>query len=344
MSVSARKNAVTTCELRQHAYKSLLRFFAEEIRPLAELFCQSRNQMANNFEDNAMFRGSITALVTPFDGDQVDEKSFQSFVDWQIKSGTKALVPTGTTGESPTLSHPEHDRVVKLCIEAADGRVPVMAGTGSNNTAEAIRLTKAAKDAGADAALIAMPYYNKPNQAGMYAHFEAIHNAVDIPIYIYNIPGRSIVDMSPETMGELSKLDNIVGVKDATGDVGRVSLQRMTCGADFNQLSGEDATAIGFNAHGGNGCISVTANVAPELASQMQEASLSGDTAKALEIQDRLIPLHTALFKDPNPAPAKYALSILGQMKTDIRLPLVGASESVKDEVKSAMRHAGLIN
>lgn len=291
-----------------------------------------------------MFRGSITALVTPFDGEQVDEKSFQSFVDWQIKSGTKALVPTGTTGESPTLSHPEHDRVVKLCIEAAGGRVPVMAGTGSNNTAEAIRLTRAAKDAGADAALIATPYYNKPSQDGLYAHYEAIHNAVDIPIYVYNIPGRSIVDISPETMGRLAKLENIVGVKDATGDVGRVSYQRMTCGADFSQLSGEDATAIGFNAHGGVGCISVTANVAPELCAQMQEASLSGDFAKAIEIQDRLMPLHNAMFMEPSPAPAKFALSLLGQCKTDIRLPLVGASDVAKAAITSAMRHAGLIN
>lgn len=291
-----------------------------------------------------MFRGSLTALVTPFDGERVDEKSFQSFVDWQIKSGTKALVPTGTTGESPTLSHPEHDRVVKLCIEAADGRVPVMAGTGSNNTAEAIRLTQAAKDAGADAVLIATPYYNKPSQDGLYAHYEAIHNAVDIPIYVYNIPGRSIVDITPETMGRLAKLENIVGVKDATGDVGRVSAQRMTCGADFIQLSGEDATAIGFNAHGGHGCISVTSNVAPELCAQMQEASLAGDNATAIEIQDRLMPLHNAMFMEPSPAPAKFALSLLGQCKTDIRLPLVGATDTAKAAITSAMRHAGLIN
>src|SRR5690606_25443400 len=236
-------------------------------------------------EDIVMFRGSITALVTPFDGARVDEKSFQSLCDWQIKSGTKGLVPVGTTGESPTLSHPEHDRVVELCIEVAKGRVPVMAGTGSNNTMEAIRLTEHAKKAGADAVLIAMPYYNKPTQEGMYAHYKAIHDAVEIPIYIYNIPGRSIVDMTPETMGRLAKLPNIVGVKDATGDVSRVTLQRLHCGTDFNQLSGEDGTAVGFNAQGGNGCISVTANVAPDLVSAMQEATLAGDYKKAVDLQ-----------------------------------------------------------
>ncbi|OUR75680.1 4-hydroxy-tetrahydrodipicolinate synthase [Alphaproteobacteria bacterium 46_93_T64] len=291
-----------------------------------------------------MFRGSITALVTPFSGESVDEKAFQSFVDWQIKSGTKGLVPVGTTGESPTLSHPEHDRVVALCIEAAEGRVPVMAGAGSNNTLEAIRLSQQAQKTGADAVLIAMPYYNKPTQEGMYAHYEAINNAVDIPIYIYNIPGRSIVDMDPDTMGALSKLKNIVGVKDATGDVGRVSLQRHHCGVEFNQISGEDATAIGFNAHGGNGCISVTSNVAPALVSQMQEASLAGDGAKAIELQDKLIPLHRAMFLYASPAPAKYALSLLGKCKEDVRLPLVGAPDSVKAEVKAAMIHAGILD
>ncbi|MCR9212449.1 MAG: 4-hydroxy-tetrahydrodipicolinate synthase [Proteobacteria bacterium] len=291
-----------------------------------------------------MFRGSITALITPFDGAQVDEKSFQSFCDWQIKSGTKALVPTGTTGESPTLSHAEHDRVVELCVEVAAGQVPVMAGTGSNNTQEAIRLTQAAKEAGADAVLIAMPYYNKPTQDGMYAHYKAIHDAVEIPIYIYNIPGRSVVDMTPETMGKLAKLENIVGVKDATAAVDRVSLQRLHCGKDFNQLSGEDSTAIGFNAHGGNGCISVTANVAPDLVSEMQEASLAGDKDKAIELQDRLMPLHRALFIEANPSPAKYALSLLDKCKADVRLPLVGIQEGTKREVESAMRHAGILN
>jgi 4-hydroxy-tetrahydrodipicolinate synthase len=292
-----------------------------------------------------MFRGSITALVTPFDGERLDEKSFQSFCDWQIKSGTKALVPVGTTGESPTLSHPEHDRVVELCVEVAKGRVPVMAGAGSNNTLEAIRLTKHAKEAGADAALIAMPYYNKPTQEGMYAHYEAINNAVDIPIYIYNIPGRSIVDMTPETMGRLAKLKNIVGVKDATGDVARVSLQRLHCGTDFNLLSGEDGSAIGFNAHGGNGCISVTANVAPELASRMQEASLAGDNAKAIELQDRLMPLHRALFLESSPAPTKYALSLLGKCKPDVRMPIIPVvKDETKREIEAAMRHAGILN
>ena len=291
-----------------------------------------------------MFRGSITALVTPFTGESVDEKAFQSFVDWQIKSGTKGLVPVGTTGESPTLSHPEHDRVVELCIEAADKRVPVMAGAGSNNTSEAIRLSQQAQKAGADAVLIAMPYYNKPSQEGMYAHYEAVNNAVDIPIYIYNIPGRSIVDMTPETMGELAKLKNIVGVKDATGDVSRVSLQRHFCGDEFVQISGEDATAIGFNAHGGVGCISVTSNVAPALVSQLQEATLAGDYSKAIEIQDKLILLHRAMFMFPSPAPAKYALSLLGQCKDDIRLPLVNVPESAKPVIQAALRHAGLID
>lgn len=291
-----------------------------------------------------MFRGSITALVTPFTGESVDEKKFQSFVDWQIKSGTKGLVPVGTTGESPTLSHPEHDRVVELCIEAAEGRVPVMAGAGSNNTEEAVRLSQHAQKAGADAVLIAMPYYNKPSQEGMYAHFEKLNNSVDIPIYIYNIPGRSIVDMNPETMGELAKLKNIVGVKDATGDVGRVSLQRHFCGTDFIQLSGEDATAIGFNAHGGHGCISVTSNVAPQLVSDMQEASLAGDRDAAVAIQDKLIPLHTALFQFPSPAPVKYALSLIGKCEPTLRLPLVECPDHIKSGVEKAMRHAGLID
>ncbi|PHQ71478.1 MAG: 4-hydroxy-tetrahydrodipicolinate synthase [Sneathiella sp.] len=291
-----------------------------------------------------MFRGSITALVTPFDGERVDEKSFQSLCDWQIKSGTKALVPTGTTGESPTLSHPEHDRVVELCIEVANGRVPVMAGTGSNNTAEAIRLTAQAKKAGADAALIAMPYYNKPTQDGMIAHYTAIHDAVDIPIYIYNIPGRSIVDMTPETMGKLANLEHIVGVKDATADVSRVSAQRLTCGNSFNQLSGEDATALGFNAHGGNGCISVTANVAPEQVAILQNASLHGERSIALEMQDRLMPLHTALFLEANPSPVKYAMSLLDICKADVRLPLVPIREETERAVEAAMRHAGLLD
>lgn len=291
-----------------------------------------------------MFRGSLTALITPFVGESVDEKAFQSFCDWQIKSGTKGLVPVGTTGESPTLSHPEHDRVVELCIEAADGRVPVMAGAGSNNTLEAIRLSQQAQKTGADAVLVAMPYYNKPTQEGMYAHYEAINNAVDIPIFIYNIPGRSIVDMAPETMGALSKLKNIVGVKDATGDVGRVSLQRLHCGTDFLQLSGEDATAIGFNAHGGLGCISVASNVAPELVSKMQEASLAGDMKEAIRCQDLLMPLHRALFLFSSPSPTKYALSLMGKCNEDVRLPLVGITDDVKREVEAAMRHAGILD
>jgi 4-hydroxy-tetrahydrodipicolinate synthase len=309
------------------------------------MICEANTTTETYLRIIVMFRGSITALVTPFDGERLDEKSFQDLCDWQIKSGTKALVPVGTTGESPTLSHPEHDRVVELCVEVAKGRVPVMAGAGSNNTLEAIRLTKHAKAAGADAALIAMPYYNKPTQEGMYAHYKAINDAVDIPIYIYNIPGRSIVDMTPETMGRLAKLKNIVGVKDATGDVSRVSLQRLHCGTEFNQLSGEDGSAIGFNAHGGNGCISVSANVAPELASQMQEASLAGDNAKAIELQDRLMPLHRALFLESSPAPTKYALSLLGKCKPDVRMPIIPVvKDETKREIEAAMRHAGILN
>tara|TARA_R100000005_G_scaffold96677_1_gene85932 strand:- start:7761 stop:8639 length:879 start_codon:yes stop_codon:yes gene_type:complete len=292
-----------------------------------------------------MFRGSITALVTPFDGARVDEKSFQSFCDWQIKSGTKALVPVGTTGESPTLSHPEHDRVVELCVEVAKGRVPVMAGAGSNNTLEAIRLTKHAKKAGADAVLIAMPYYNKPTQEGMYAHYKAINDAVDIPIYIYNIPGRSVVDMTPETMGRLAQLTNIVGVKDATGDVSRAALQRIHCGEDFIQLCGDDPIALGYNAQGGSGCISVTSNVAPALVSEMQEASLAGENEKAIALQDRLIRLHKALFIEASPAPTKYALSLLGKCKPDVRLPIIPVfKEESKREIEAAMRDAGVLN
>lgn len=290
-----------------------------------------------------MFRGSITALITPFRDGQVDQAAFQAFVDWQIVEGTHGLVPTGTTGESPTLSHAEHKRVVELCIEAAAGRVPVMAGTGSNSTEEAIALTRHAREAGADAALVVTPYYNKPTQDGLYAHFKAIAEAVEIPIYIYNIPGRSVVNMSVEIMARLAELPNIAGVKDATGDLTRPSLQRWKCGKDFTQLSGEDGTALGFNAHGGVGCISVAANVAPRLLSRFQIATLQGDYATALELQDQLMPLHHALFVETNPGPIKYAASLLGKCTPDLRLPLVAVSDATRQTVRAAMDHAGLL-
>lgn len=292
-----------------------------------------------------MFKGSIPALVTPFRNGAVDEKAFQEFVDWQIKEGSHGLVPVGTTGESPTLSHAEHKRVIELCIEAAGGRVPVMAGAGSNNTVEAIDFATHAEKAGADALLIVTPYYNKPNQPGLIAHYRAIDAAVSIPIYIYNIPGRSVIDMQPETMAELFQTSrNIKGVKDATANMARASRQRELCGPDFVQLSGEDITALGFNAHGGTGCISVTANVAPRLCSQFQEAMLAGDFATALSIQDRLAPLHNALFIEPNPTGAKYALSLLGKLENELRLPLVPVSETTKATIRDAMTHAGLLN
>ena len=294
-----------------------------------------------------MFQGSIPALVTPFtDAGQVDEASFANHVDWQIKEGSSGLVPVGTTGESPTLSHAEHKRVVELCIEAAAKRVPVMAGAGSNNTREAIELAQHAERAGADAVLVVTPYYNKPTQKGLVAHFSAIAEAVKLPIYIYNIPGRSVIDMTPETMGALAKAhSNIVGVKDATGKIERVSEQRLTCGKEFKQLSGEDATALGFNAHGGVGCISVTANVAPRLCAEFQAATLAGDYAKALEYQDRLMPLHKAIFMEPGLCGAKYGLSKLGRMSRNARSPLISTLEPATEAaIDAAMRHAGLLN
>ena len=294
-----------------------------------------------------MFQGSIPALVTPFtDAGLVDEASFAAHVDWQIKEGSRGLVPVGTTGESPTLSHAEHKRVVELCIEAAAKRVPVMAGAGSNNTREAIELAQHAEKAGADAILVVTPYYNKPTQKGLIAHYSAIAEAVKLPIYIYNIPGRSVIDMTPETMGALAKAhSNIVGVKDATGKIERVSEQRLTCGKEFKQLSGEDATALGFNAHGGVGCISVTANVAPRLCAEFQAATLAGDYAKALEYQDRLMPLHRAIFMEPGLCGAKYGLSKLGRMGRTVRSPLISTLEpSTEAAIDAAMRHAGLLN
>lgn len=292
-----------------------------------------------------MFRGSIPALVTPFKDGKVDEKAFQEFVDWQIKQGSHGLVPVGTTGESPTLTFSEHKRVVQMTVEVSAGRVPVMAGAGSNNPVEAIEFAQHAQEVGADAILSVTPYYNKPNQAGLKAHFTAIAKSVDLPIFIYNIPGRSVIDMQSQTMAELfAGVDNIVGVKDATANLARASEQRHLCGTDFIQLSGEDITALGFMAHGGHGCISVTANIAPALCAQFQEACMSGDFATALSIQDRLAPLHDALFIEPNPAGPKYALSLLGKMENELRLPLVTVSEQTQETIHKAMVHAGLIN
>jgi 4-hydroxy-tetrahydrodipicolinate synthase len=291
-----------------------------------------------------MFKGSFVALITPFRDGKVDEAAFEKLVEWHIAEGTHGLVPCGTTGESPTLSHDEHRRVIELCVKVAAGRVPVMAGAGSNNTAEAVSLARFALDVGADAVLVVTPYYNKPGQEGLYRHFKAVNDAIDIPIFIYNIPGRSVIDMSVETMARLFELKNIYGVKDATANLARVSLQRQAMGEGFCQLSGEDATALGFNAHGGVGCISVTANVAPKLCAEFQEATLNGQYAKALEIQDRLMPLHTALFVEPNPAPSKFALSELGLCSDELRLPLIEVSDATKEQVREAMRHAGLLN
>jgi 4-hydroxy-tetrahydrodipicolinate synthase len=290
-----------------------------------------------------MFKGSMPALVTPFANGAVDFDALKKLVEWQIAEGSTGLVPVGTTGESPTLSHDEHEQVIAAVVETAAGRVPVIAGAGSNNTVEAIRFVEHAKAVGAAAALVVTPYYNKPTQRGLIAHFAAL-NEVGIPIIIYNIPPRSVIDMTPATMGELAKMPNIVGVKDATADLSRVPQQRITCGTEFIQLSGEDATAVGFNAQGGHGCISVTANVAPKLCAEMQAATLAGDYAKALEYQDRLMPLHEAIFMEPGLAGAKYGLSVLGRCSDEVRLPLTGVEDSTKAAIESGMRHAGLIN
>ena len=291
-----------------------------------------------------MFKGSYPALVTPFKNGAVDFDALKKLVDWHVAEGSHGLVPVGTTGESPTLSHAEHGQVIEAVVKAAAGRIPVIAGAGSNNTAEGIDLIRHAEKVGADAALVVTPYYNKPTQRGMIAHYTALHDASNLPIIIYNIPGRSVVDMTPETMGELAKLPRIVGVKDATGKIERVSQQRATCGKDFIQLSGEDATALGFNAHGGVGCISVTANVAPRLCAEFQEATLAGNYAKALEYQDRLMPLHEAIFIEPGLVGAKYGLSRLGLCSEEVRLPLSGLLDTTKTRIDAAMRHAGLIN
>ncbi|MFT7059054.1 MAG: 4-hydroxy-tetrahydrodipicolinate synthase [Pseudorhodobacter sp.] len=290
-----------------------------------------------------MIKGSMPALVTPFKNGQLDLETLKKLVEWHIAEGSNGLVPVGTTGESPTLSHEEHEIVVETVVKAVAGRVPVIAGAGSNNTAEAIRLIKHAERVGADAALVVTPYYNRPTQAGLIAHFTALHDCCTLPIIIYNIPGRSAVDMLPETMGELAILPRIIGVKDAVGKMERVSQQRITCGPDFIQLSAEDATALGFNAHGGVGCISVTANVAPRLCAEFQAAMLAGDYAKALVYQDRLMPLHEAIFTEPGLVGAKYGLSKLGLCSQEVRLPLTDLTDATKAKIDAAMRHAGLI-
>ncbi|MFT6582700.1 MAG: 4-hydroxy-tetrahydrodipicolinate synthase [Alphaproteobacteria bacterium] len=296
-------------------------------------------------EEEAMFQGSLVALITPFKNGAVDEDGFQSFVEWQIKQGTHALVPVGTTGESPTLSHVEHKRVVELCVEVSNGRVPVIAGAGSNSTAEAIELTQHAKDAGADAALVVTPYYNKPSQEGMFVHYKMITDAVDLPVVIYNIPGRSIVDMTVETMARLAKIPNIVGVKDATADLARPLATRVAIGEDFCQLSGEDATIAAFLAQGGVGCISVTANVAPKLCSELHNAWQARDLDAFNVLRDRLLPLHDAMFCENSPAPAKFAARLIGQCDDpSVRPPLGALTEAGQNTVRAAMVSAGLLN
>lgn len=292
---------------------------------------------------SAKFYGSIPALITPFRGGIVDERAFQAIVERQIRDGSHALVPCGTTGESATLTFKEHVRVVELCVEAAAGKVPVIAGAGSNSTAHAIELARAVKAAGADAALIVAPYYNKPSQEGLFAHYKAINDAVDIPVVVYNVPGRTIVDISVETMGRLAKLSHVVGCKDASADLSRVTRHRALCGDAFAQLSGEDPSAIGFNAEGGVGCISVSANVAPALCVRLQDATRQGAYDTAREIDDLLAPLHKAMFVEPSPAPAKYACSLLGLCTDEVRLPILACSDGAKAQIKAAMSHAGLI-
>ena len=290
-----------------------------------------------------MFKGSIVALITPFRQGRVDDKAFAALVDWQIAEGTDGLVPCGTTGESPTLSHEEHIAVVELCVKAAKGRVPVIAGTGSNSTDEAIMLTRHAKEAGAAAGLVVTPYYNKPTQEGLYRHFKAIADAVDLPILIYNIPGRSVVDMSIATMARLAEHKNIVGVKDATSDLARPLRTRLAIGADFCQLSGEDATVVPFLAQGGVGCISVTANIARKLCAQLHDAWAKGDMASVNALNEKLLPVHDCLFVETNPAPVKFAASLLGKCTGELRLPLCEVMDSTKARIKTAMTDAGLL-
>ncbi len=292
-----------------------------------------------------MFHGSIPALVTPMRESALDEDALRAFIDWQITEGSNGLVPVGTTGESPTLSHDEHRRVVEICVETAAGRVPVIAGAGSNSTQEARALAIHAQEAGANAVLVVTPYYNKPSQKGLYAHFKAVADAITIPLIIYNIPPRSVIDMSVATMKQLyDDCANITGLKDATADLARVSTQRHEIGTEFNQLSGEDGTALAHRAHGGHGCISVTANVAPKLCAEFQAACAAGDYAKALDYQDRLMPLHQALFLEPSPGGTKFALSELGKMSEDLRLPITSVGEETRTAVRAALLHAGLMN
>ena len=290
------------------------------------------------------FRGSLTALVTPFKNGSLDEAAFRGLVSWQIEQGSHGLVPVGTTGESPTLSHAEHHRVVEMCIDEAKGRVPVIAGAGSNSTREAVDLAVHAEKAGADAVLVVTPYYNKPTQEGMYQHFKAVNDAIGIPIIIYNIPPRSVVDMSVETMTRLFELKNIAGVKDATANLARVSQQRHAMGPDFIQLSGEDMTALAYMAAGGHGCISVVANVAPKLCADLMSAVMQGDYTTGLNIQDRLTPLHDAVFKEPGLAGAKHGLKLLGRLEEEVRLPLMNVTPPTGKVIRDAMVHAGLIN
>lgn len=293
-----------------------------------------------------MFQGSLTALVTPFTADgRLDEKAFRALIDWQIEEGTTGLVPVGTTGESPTLTHDEHKRVIDICVETAAGRVPVLAGAGSNSTAEAVDFCRYAEKAGADGVLVVTPYYNKPTQAGLYVHFAEVAKSTSLPVFVYNIPGRSVIDMTPETMGRLvNDFANIRGVKDATGKVERVSEQRAACGADFIQLSGEDASALGFNAHGGVGSISVTSNVAPRLCAEFQEASLNGNHVRALELQDLLLPLHKALFIEAGVSGAKYGLFRLGRIENVLRSPMTSVTDATARQIEEAMTHVGLVN
>ncbi|PPR27902.1 MAG: 4-hydroxy-tetrahydrodipicolinate synthase [Alphaproteobacteria bacterium MarineAlpha10_Bin1] len=290
-----------------------------------------------------MLEGYVTALITPMRDGEVDEEAFRAFVEWQIAEGVSGLLPCGTTGESPTLSHDEHRRVTEICIDVAKGRVPVLAGTGSNSTAEAIELTRHAKMAGADAALLVMPYYNKPSQEGMYQHFKAIQDAVALPQYIYNIPGRSVVNMSVETMARLAQLPNIVGVKDATADLTRPTLTRMAIAGDFNQMSGEDGTAIGFFAQGGHGCISVTSNIAPRACAEFFTAWKTGDTSKALELHTRLMPLHDVLFCESSPIPVKYAAYMLGKCGPEMRLPMCAPADASKQRIETVLRDLGML-
>lgn len=291
-----------------------------------------------------MFRGSLPALVTPFRDEALDEGAYRDFVGWQIAEGSHGLVPAGTTGESATLRPEEHRRVVEICVEAAAGRVPVIAGCGSNDTAHAIALTRSAREAGADAALHVPPYYNRPNQEGIYAHLAAVAEAVDIPLVLYNVPSRTITDIAVETMARLAKIANVVGVKDATGNLARVTAQRLACGEDFVQLSGNDDMALGFIAMGGRGCVSVTANVAPRLCAEFENACLSGNWNKALRLQDKLYPLHAALFSDASPGPAKYALNrVRPEFPADLRLPMTTPSKASRHAVDLALDHAGLL-